>query len=46
MKKVIAFFCLVLMLPLCACALAEDVLYTASVTKAMTIRASKSTSAR
>lgn len=45
MKKRISFLMLVLLVLLGACAMAEDIVYTGSVTKNMTIRKKKSTSA-
>jgi len=46
MKKIISLLILAAMLCALAPALAQDILYTGSVTKAMTIREKKSTSAR
>ena len=45
MKKQLAFLLLALLLAISALASAEEILYTGTVTKAMTIRAKKSTSA-
>ncbi len=46
MKKIVSILILALMLGMAVSALAQDILYTGSVTKAMTIREKKSTSAR
>ena len=46
MKKILSFLMLALALALSLPALAEDVLYTGMVTRAMTIREKKSTSAK
>lgn len=47
MKKIISFLIFSVLLAACMCAsLAEEIVYTATVTKAMTIREKKSTSAR
>ena len=46
MKKIISFLILALLLAMCLPAAAQEILYTGSVTKAMTIREKKSTSAR
>ena len=45
MKKRLAFFLLALLLAVSAWAAAEEILYTGTVSKPMTIRAKKSTSA-
>ena len=45
MKKRLAFFLLALLLAVSAWAAAEEILYTGTVSKTMTIRAKKSTSA-
>ena len=45
MKKFLSFLILLLALGMAACAAAQEVVYTATVTKAMTIREKKSTSA-
>ena len=45
MKKRLAFFLLALLLVVSAWAAAEEILYTGTVSKTMTIRAQKSTSA-
>ena len=46
MKKIISFLILAALLASSAAALAEEILYTGAVTKAMTVREKKSTSAR
>ena len=46
MKKIISFLILAALLASSAAALAQEILYTGAVTKAMTVREKKSTSAR
>ena len=46
MKKVVSFLILSALLASAAAALAEEILYTGAVSKAMTVREKKSTSAR
>lgn len=46
MKKILSFLIFAALLAACSLALAQEIVYTATVTKAMTIREKKSTSAR